>query len=158
MKEWRPMDESAETVDLIMVVQRDHREIEGLLDAVERADDGARPALFRDVVRKLESHEAAEADIVHALMRDLGAADIADDLLEEEKFAKQSLARLDASSPDFPREFKSFKEDVLTHARHEEREEHPSIRARASHDVLVRMGERFEAASDVRTSTADRSS
>ena len=152
------MDERAEAVDLIMLVQRDHRAIEGLLDAVERADDGSRAALFSDVVRKLESHEAAEADIVHALMRDIGAADIADDLLEEEKFAKQSLARLDSSSPDFSREFKSFKEDVLTHARHEEREEHPTIRARASHDVLVRMGERFEAASGARTSTADRSS
>ncbi len=152
------MDESAEAVDLITLVQRDHREIEQMLDEVERADDASRAELYGDVVQKLESHEAAEADIVHALLSDLGAPDIADDLLEEEKFAKQALARLDATSPDFIRQFKSFKEDVLTHARHEEREEHPTIQARASRDVLVRMGERFEAASDVRTSTADRKS
>ena len=152
------MDESAEAVDLITLVQREHREIEALLDEIERADGGARRALFDNVVQKLEAHEAAEADIVHALMRDLGAPDIADDLIEEEKLAKQTLSRLDTSSPDFTREFKSFKEDVLIHASHEEREEHPSIRARASHDVLVRMGERFEAASDARTSTVDRSS
>ena len=82
------MDESVEAVDLITLVQRDHREIEGLLDQVERADDGARTTLFSDVVQKLEAHEAAEADIVHALMRDLGAPDIADDLVEEEKLAK----------------------------------------------------------------------
>ena len=152
------MDESAETADLISLVQRDHRVIEQLLDEVERADDGTRETLFAEVVQKLDEHEAAEADIVHALLRDLGAPDIADDLLEEEKFAKQALARLDAASPDFVRQFKSFKEDVLTHARHEEREEHPSIQARASHDVLVRMGERFEAASDARTSTANQQS
>jgi len=151
------MDESAEAVDLITLVQREHREIEGLLDAVEHADTAARQARFSDVVQKLEAHEAAEADIVHALMRDLGAPDIADDLLEEEKLAKQALSRLDASSSDFIQEFSSFKEDVLSHAHHEEREEHPSIRARASHDILVRLGERFEAASDARASTADQS-
>ena len=108
------MDESVEAVDLITLVQRDHREIEGLLDQVERADDGARTTLFSDVVQKLEAHEAAEADIVHALMRDLGAPDIADDLVEEEKLAKHVLSRLDPSSPDFTRQFKAFKEDVLT--------------------------------------------
>jgi len=152
------MDESAETADLITLVERDHRYIEQMLDEVERAGEGTRAALFGEVVQKLDAHEAAEADIVHALLRDLGAPDIADDLLEEEKFAKQALARLDPSAPDFARQFMSFKEDVLTHARHEEREEHPSIRARASHDVLVRMGERFLATSDVRTSTADQKS
>jgi len=152
------MDESAETADLIALVQRDHRHIEQLLDEGERAGDETRETRFGEVVQKLDAHEAAEADIVHALLRDLGAPDIADDLLEEEKFAKQALARLDVSSPDFASQFKSFKEDVLTHARHEEREEHPSIRARASHDVLVRMGERFEAASDAGSSTADQKS
>jgi len=152
------MDQSAETEDLITLVERDHRAIEQMLDQVEGADDGSRAALFGEVVQKLDAHEAAEADIVHALLRDLGAPDIADDLVEEEKLAKQALARLDASSADFPRQFHSFKEDVLIHARHEEREEHPSIRARASHDVLVRIGERFEAASGASTSTAKQTS
>jgi hypothetical protein len=144
------MDGKGETeVDLIVVVQRDHRAIEALMARVEGTDGGAsRDQFFAELVQKLEVHETAEAEIVHALVGDLGAEDLAGDLLMEEGMARHALANLDASAPDFSQRFASFKEDVLTHARHEEREEHPSLRARASRDVLVRMGERFEAASE----------
>src|SRR5438046_9873330 len=111
---------------LIDVVQRDHREIERLLEVVDRAIGLDRRQPFEQLVRKLAVHETAEEIVVHPLTKGAGANAVADEVLHEEDQAKKALAALDGmdvTSPEFARRLSDLKRDVLSHAHREEYEE-----------------------------------
>ncbi|HET9730286.1 MAG TPA: hemerythrin domain-containing protein [Acidimicrobiia bacterium] len=131
-------------MDLISCVQRDHREIEQMLGRVERANGSERERAFRELTHELEAHEGAEQQVVHPLLGETGDEDEMDEFLDEEQSAKSVLTTLDVSAPNFDEEFAHFKQDVLTHAQHEEQEEHPRIEESESPEELERMGQRFE--------------
>jgi hemerythrin superfamily protein len=133
--------------DVVSVVQRDHREIEQMMARVESSADSERQDAFEDLVRKLAIHETAEEEVVHPLLRD--ATDVVDPILSEEDAAKRRLSDLEGvnvSSGTFIEQFKMLKSDVLAHAQHEEREEHPRLRAEQSPEKLERLGRMFETA------------
>jgi hemerythrin superfamily protein len=79
-------------------------------------------------------HETAEEEIIHPLARRSlpGGDGIVDDRLEEERQAKEKLARIegmDPNSPQFLTELDQLRIAVLTHARAEERYEFSRIRS-----------------------------
>ncbi len=136
-------------VGVLAVVQRDHREIERMLANVEATTGAARQDAFEDLVHKLAVHETAEEEVVHPLANDAGADEIANEVLEEEDSAKKALSRLDGmdvASAEFATQFDQLKRDVMAHAQHEEREEHPRIMAKEPADKLQRMASIFETA------------
>lgn len=136
-------------LDVVTLVQRDHRRIEALLDQVAQATGAARREAFEDLVRKLAVHETAEEEVVHPVMRQIGADAVVEDILHEEDAAKRKLADLDGAdvdSPEFAMAFDRLRESVLAHAQREEQDEHPRLVASESRDRLERMGRAFEVA------------
>ena len=138
-------DDSAATV--IDAVQRDHREVEHLLEAVESASGGSRQDAFGRLAEKLKAHEAAEQEVVHPLIAEAGAADEAQTLQAEESSAAtalKALEGLDVDSPEFESKFARLKADVLAHAEEEEHEEHPRLLRDTPNDELRRRKQLFE--------------
>lgn len=135
--------------DILDLIQEEHVRIRRLFAEVNEATAEERPELFRHLVAVLASHEAAEEAVIHPTLRDDvpdGAAE-AGSLLSEESAAEQLLAdieELDASSTDFVSRFQQLERSVLTHANHEEAEEHPRIREHVDLERRQEMGATFE--------------
>lgn len=135
--------------DIIELIQADHTEVRELMARIETADVEQREELFRTLVAELARHEAAEEAIVHPTLRDEtpGGEVVAKSVLEEESQAEKLLARMedmDPSSDEFVNAFASLRDDVLAHAEHEEREEHPQLRESLSEGRLKEMAEGWE--------------
>ena len=135
--------------DLIEAIQRDHREVEQMLEAVVSASGSARQQAFEQLAAKLKAHEEAEQQVVHPLTASEGGADEAETLEAEESAASMALRELeglDVDSAEFERKFEQLKADVLAHAQEEEREEHPRLKDETPTDELERRGKMFEEA------------
>jgi len=135
--------------NLVEVVQRDHREVEQLLNAVAAASGQARRRAFEELVAKLKAHEAAEQKVVHPLVAKEGDPAEAKALQAEESAASSALKHLqgvDVDSPEFEAGFAQLKADVLAHAHEEEHEEHPRLTRETSNEELERRGQEFEQA------------
>ena len=132
--------------DLIDTVQRDHREVEQMMEAVTSASGVARRNVFEQLAAKLKAHETAEQKVVHPLTAAEGDAEEARALQAEESAASKALGELkdlDVDSPEFEGQFAKFKADVLAHAREEEREEHPRLQSGTSPEELEHRGQMF---------------
>lgn len=97
----------------------------------------ARPRAFRNLVRLLAVHEAAEEAHVHPLARRLAGAGkaVAEARRAEEKEAKQLLVTLQRTGPHgdgYLRALRALRRAVLAHAAREEREEFPALVQRVS--------------------------
>lgn len=137
------------TRDIIDLITDDHDEVRSLMARIESADPDQRGELFQTLVAELARHEAAEEAIVHPTLRDEtpGGEAIAEGVLEEENQAENLLAemeKVDPTSREFMDSFKSLQSDVLAHAEHEEREEHPKLRDGLEQPRLREMAEGWE--------------
>jgi hemerythrin superfamily protein len=129
--------------DVIELLLRQHLEIRGLFTDLESATGDERRDTFRDLVRLLAVHETAEEEIVHPAARsgENGSA-IVDARLSEERDAKEMLSELDKLGPDgegFDTLLRKLRDSVLAHARHEEGEEFPRLRAMYDPEQLHTM-------------------
>ena len=134
---------------LVDAIQRDHREVEQMLEAVGSASGAARRRAFEQLAAKLKAHEAAEQAVVHPLAAAEGDAEEAEALRAEESAASSALKELeglDVDSPEFERGFARLRADVLAHAEEEEHDEHPRLLRDTPDDELERRGQMFEAA------------
>lgn len=134
---------------LVAEVQRDHREIERMLERVDRTTGTERRDAFEELARKLVVHETAEELLVHPLLQHTDAEPVADEMLEQEHEVKRSLSELDGidvTSDDFERRYMRLRGDVLSHARQEESDEHPLVAAAESPEHLDDLGGIFELA------------
>jgi hemerythrin superfamily protein len=119
--------------DVVDLLIHQHSQIRDLFDEVENTLGEARKNAFDRLVRLLAVHETAEEEIIHPLARRVlpGGEEIVDDRLEEERQAKEKLARLESMDPETPQflsELDKLRIAVLTHARAEERYEFQRIR------------------------------
>ncbi len=140
-------DDSATGV--VAAVQRDHREIEQMIENVESSTGDARRQAFDRLASKLKAHEHAEEAVVHPLAKDEGNAETVTELVDEETTASKALQQLqgmDVDSGEFDAAFAKLKKDVLAHAQQEERDEHPQILHDTSAEELERRAEQFEQA------------
>lgn len=140
--------------DILTLIKDDHDEFRRLLAQIETSPAEERGELFRTLVRELARHEASEETIVHPTLRDevSGGQSIAEQVLEEESHAEKLLARMediDPSSPDFMEAFGSLRDDVIAHAEHEERDEHPKLRGALSEQRRREMAEGWVKLKDV---------
>ena len=132
--------------DVIELIREDHQQFRQLFGQIETADAELRGDLFQQLVSGLARHEAAEETIVHPTLRDEvdDGRTIAEEVLEEESQAESLLARMekmDPASGEFVEAFHSLRDDVLEHAEHEERDEHPRLREALSEERRREMGE-----------------
>jgi hemerythrin superfamily protein len=120
--------------DVVDLLVHQHGQIRDLFDEVENRIGDERKDAFERLVRLMAVHETAEEEIIHPLARRSlpGGEGIVDDRLEEERKAKEKLARIegmDPNSPQFLTELDELRISVLTHARAEERYEFQRIRS-----------------------------
>jgi hypothetical protein len=134
---------------VIDAIQRDHREVEQMLEAVTSASGDERRRAFDELAVKLKAHEAAEQQVVHPLTAEEGDAEEARVLEAEESAAAKAIKKLeglDVDSPEFESAFARLKTDVLAHAQEEERDEHPRLLEETPVDELERRKVQFEQA------------
>jgi hemerythrin superfamily protein len=135
--------------DAIGFLLRQHQEIRGLFQEVERAQGTEKKDAFHRLLRLLAVHETAEELVVHPRARSVAGDEVVEARLAEERQAKEVLARLDDMSPDdpgFEYLFRQLRSAVVSHAEHEEREEFPRLRQTQSPDSLEQMGQALRAA------------
>jgi len=141
------------TDDVVDLLQRQHEEIRGLFDAVEKASGERRKQKFDELRSLLAVHETAEEEIVHPYAKDkLGGDAAVNDLLEEEKHGKDTLKRLEGmetGSVAFLPLFREFRKAVEAHAEHEESSEFPQLRIKGTTEELTGMVRLVQAAEAV---------
>jgi hemerythrin superfamily protein len=129
--------------DVVDLLLRQHEEIRGLFEEVEKAGGERRKEKFDDLRSLLAVHETAEEEIVHPYAKDkLGGDGAVNDLLEEEKHGKDTLKRLEGietGSSEFLPVFREFRKAVEAHAEHEEKTEFPQLRTKGSTEELAGM-------------------
>ncbi|MBL1065838.1 hemerythrin domain-containing protein [Streptomyces sp. 7-21] len=137
--------------DVVALLMRQHGDIRNLFDDVERASGDERRDRFRELVRLLAVHETAEEEIVHPAARGLfdGAEQVVEERLTEERGAKERLKDLDEmdpGDPDFLPRLRTLREEVMKHARAEERYEFLHLRRYATPEQLAAMASAIRAA------------
>lgn len=130
--------------DVIDLLVRQHAEIRDLFLVVALATGTQRRRAFDRLARLLAVHESAEEQIVHPLARHklAGGEEIVRDRLAEEHTAKALLAELenmDTEDPRFPGVLEQLRDEVLTHARAEERYEFVRLREKFSESERRRL-------------------
>lgn len=138
----------AESTDIIDLLLEDHEEFRSLFAELERTEPELREDLFHYTVARLASHEAAEEAVVHSTVRDdiPGGEQVAEARLEEEAAAERLLkdvADLDPTSKEFTDALPRLRDEVLTHADHEEREEFPKLREHVDAERRAKLGTTF---------------
>lgn len=134
--------------DIIDLIQQDHERFRELFSQLDETSPDDRGDLFRHLTAELARHEAAERAIVHPTLGDeVGDEATASAVVEEEQQAEELLAEmedLDPSSEEFLAGFRQLRGEVLEHADHEERDEHPRLRETVDAERRREMAEGFE--------------
>jgi hypothetical protein len=137
--------------DVVALLMRQHGDIRNLFDEVERSAGDERRDAFRRLVRLLAVHETAEEEVVHLTARRAfdGGEAVVGDRLEEERQAREKLARLDEmdiGDPEFLPLLLTLRTEVMEHARAEERYEFAQLRRRTDPQWLAMMAKAVKAA------------
>jgi hemerythrin superfamily protein len=137
--------------DVVTLLMQQHGEIRNLFDTVEKTRGDERRDAFHALVRMLAVHETAEEEIVHPYARRAteGGEGVVVDRLEEERTAKEALSRLetmDVEDSAFLPALLALREDVMRHARAEERYEFAQLRRLGDPKKLAAMAKAVKAA------------
>jgi hemerythrin superfamily protein len=135
--------------DVLELLLEDHEEFRSLFAELDRTEPEHREDLFRYTIARLASHEAAEEAVVHSTVRDdvPGGREVAEARLNEEADAERLLAQMadmDATSNEFAEALVTLRDEVLSHAEHEEHEEFPKLREHVDADRRRDMGRIFQ--------------
>ncbi len=134
--------------DMIEILLEQHQRIRDLFKQVKGAERERKQRAFDELRALLAVHETAEEMVLRPLSSKDAGAEVADARNEEEREATRTLTVLemmDVSSAEFDRDFAAFERAVLDHARHEEKDEFPLVRAREDPDALLAMGRTLRA-------------
>lgn len=119
--------------DVVDLLERQHGQIRRLFRKAA-VPGPTRPAAFAELRRMLAVHEAAEESHVHPVTKKVvkGGKKLVSARLEEEKAAKQLLRKLEKVGPGgdgYLPLLKQLRAAVLSHAKREEKQEFPLLRA-----------------------------
>jgi hemerythrin HHE cation binding domain-containing protein len=134
--------------DMIEILLAQHQRIRELFAQVKEAEGERRQRAFDELRALLAVHETAEEMVLRPISSKDAGAEVADARNEEEREAARTLTVLemmDVSSAEFDEKFAGFERAVLDHARHEEKDEFPLVRAREDQDKLLAMGRTLRA-------------
>lgn len=139
-------------MDLVQIIEADHRQIDRLFEQLERAarseDVRLQGRLARQLVRELSVHAATEEQVLYPALARVGMNPERLDALEEHHAVKVTLAELQAMRPDEERHAAKIHLVAKSVRRHVEEEEAtllPQLRQSLDGDALQRLGEEFQA-------------
>jgi hemerythrin superfamily protein len=144
-------------MDAIKLLTQDHRQVERLFKAYERAGDRAHATKARiaeAVVRELSIHASIEEQFLYPTARELSEKldDQVLEALEEHHVAKATLAELDKMSPGderFDAKMTVLMENIRHHVEEEEKDLFPKLRRLMAPEELAVLGEAMESAKKV---------
>nr|WP_246597815.1 hemerythrin domain-containing protein [Nocardia tengchongensis] len=133
-------ENDADVVDLLV---SQHGQIKHATERVLGSSGPDKLDSFRDLVRLLAVHEAAEEEVIHPAARQHSVSDeVVDRRLQEERQAEHMLAELyeiGVQHQDFDAKFRVFAEGVTEHTEREEKEEFGPLLLHASQVERVRL-------------------
>ncbi len=134
----------ANGTDVVSFLKEQHQQVKAQFDAVLNASGDQRSQAFLKLKQMLTVHEAAEEEIVHPAAKRIlpNGTQIVAAREKEEAEAKQVLAKLqalDASSPEFEQQLRTFQTNVLAHAESEETTELSKLQSALDQSKLANM-------------------
>jgi len=144
-----------DSIDAIDVLTADHRAVESLFEAFERADESdldARSTLVRRACELLTVHAMIEEEILYPAAREMlpdsDKTDVDEALVEHflVKALIEKFAAMNAGAPGFDATFKVLSENVRHHVEEEEGELFPELRKAMPN--LSELGRRLVARKD----------
>lgn len=125
-----PLDGSH--VDIVTMVETDHRAVQALMARVDSAPPEDRAALFVELLHLLVAHEVAEEQVLYPALRVVTdqVGPMIRERLHEQDEAERLLRRLEETDPgsdEFASTFGRLRQAVTAHAEAEEREVLPLI-------------------------------
>jgi hemerythrin superfamily protein len=138
--------------DVITILLGQHARIRELFAQVRSAQGTEKQQTFDELRQLLAAHETAEEMVLRPVTLQTAGKAVADARNDEEADANRVLARLeqlDVSSTEFDTLFVAFETAVLDHARSEEAEEFPAVRAGRDRADLEKMGRALRTAETI---------
>ena len=131
--------------DVVDFLSGQHEQIRSLFAKALAETGQAREKAFVNLRRMLAVHETVEEEIVHprAKRKIADGEAVVDRHLEEEREAKtvlQQLEKLDVDSEESTRLLTELRDAVLSHAKHEEKDEFTKLGEQLSSEELESMG------------------
>lgn len=136
--------------DVVDILTTDHREATALIQRVRASTDPTeRRDLIDTAVSELVRHAVAEEMYVYPAMRKYlvdGERAVEHDIEEHKQLemTMKEFEAVDASSPEFDDALRRLETVLAAHVRDEESEQFPELRARLSHDQLMKLAEQVE--------------
>jgi hemerythrin superfamily protein len=133
--------------DAIALLSRDHAELKELFDRLQQpAAD--RPAVLRQLIRRLAAHVAAERVILYPVLKsDIPEGrELGDALLKDHHGMERLLVLIErrkAESPDVPEKATELLELLRSHAAAADERLFPALRAALSREELIEMGSKM---------------
>ncbi|MCG6494284.1 hemerythrin domain-containing protein [Kitasatospora sp. A2-31] len=146
-------------MDGIVLLREDHKSVEKLFKAFEKADDrdfAEKRRIVDQVIEELTAHAIIEEEIFYPAARE-AAPDTKDHVLEsvEEHHAVvwmlSELADLDAEDERFDAKMTVLMENVRHHVEEEENDWFPEVRKAMGRNRLREIGDRLEEAKSTAT-------
>jgi len=135
-------------MNAIDFLKQQHREVEELFDAIEKASGAAEQTkLFRELAGKLVGHDGIERDIFYPACEEaLGMTDELGEALVEHGVVEFSLYEADQATgqPDFKFKVKVLKELLEHHIEEEEKEFFPKVSKALGDDKLEGLAEELQ--------------
>ncbi|MET9378764.1 hemerythrin domain-containing protein [Streptomyces sp. NPDC003035] len=135
--------------DILEQLLQQHDQIRQLFAETADSEGETKQQCFDELRALLAVHETAEEMILRPVAKRVAGQEEADARNDEESRANEALARLeelDVHSADFDARLLAFQQEVEAHARHEEQEEFPVIRAECDIEDRRTMGRRLRMA------------
>jgi hemerythrin superfamily protein len=138
--------------DVVDILTTDHHEVLELVQRIPSVEDSnVRRELAETVIAELMRHSVAEEMYVYPVMREQlpnGAEEVQHDIDEHQKLEEvmKELERVDANDAGLFDVVARLEEVLRAHAGEEENDQFPQLRAAISHDQLVEIGRKVEAA------------
>ncbi|MGE5272010.1 MAG: hemerythrin domain-containing protein [Thiohalocapsa sp.] len=144
------MGESGQMTDPIAMLKEDHRKVERLFDAFEKAENnGDKSQLAAEICKELMIHSLLEEEIFYAECRDKMDDKLLNEAQVEHDGIKPLIMEIMAGSPEdpfFEAKVKVLSEDVKHHVREEEKGDGILAKAKqagvATPELAKEMGER----------------
>ncbi|MFJ9037752.1 hemerythrin domain-containing protein [Streptomyces sp. NPDC102406] len=139
--------------DVIAELETDHREVEelfGKIDALPSGDEQRKKYADQAVI-ELVRHSVAEEAYLYPAVRDLlpDGDKVADQEIEDHAAAERTMKALEgagAGDPEFDRLIGELMTEIRSHVRDEEDNLFPRLRAAASEDELMKLGDKVRRA------------
>jgi len=139
------------SLDAVALLKNDHRMVEGLFKKFEATRDSRAKGRIRDdLVKELSIHASIEEELLYpAADKRARQKGLVLESLEEHHLVKVLLAEINGMNPEddrFEAKVHVLMENVMHHAKEEEKDLLPKVRQVLSRSELIELGEQMEQA------------